>query len=312
MKKSLVGYTGFVGSNLCLKEKFDGQYNSKNIKEAYGTNPDLLIYSGVPAQKFIANQFPEKDFTIIENAIENIKKINPKKIVLISTIDVYKEPINVDEDSEIVLDNLQPYGKNRYYLEKWIKDNFDDYLIVHLPGLYGKNIKKNFIYDLINIIPSMLTKEKFIELAKEDNFIEKYYELQGNGFYKCIENLSHDEKNKLKNYFKKIGFSALNFTDSRASYQFYNLSYLWEHINKALENNIRVLNLAVEPVTAKELYEYILKEEFHNEILNDNSIPKYDFKTKYTSLFDGEDGYIYKKEFVLEDIKKFIESIDKE
>ena len=42
-------------------------------------------------------------------------------------------------------------------------NNFSNYLIVHLPGLYGKNIKKNFIYDLINIIPNMLKEDKFQE-----------------------------------------------------------------------------------------------------------------------------------------------------
>ena len=117
MKDVLVGYSGFVGSNIEAKHNFDGLYDSRNVEEAYGTNPELLVYSGVPAQKFIANKFPEEDFRIIEGAIENIKKINPKKIVLISTIDIYKNPIDVDEDSNIDVNDLQPYGKNRYYLE---------------------------------------------------------------------------------------------------------------------------------------------------------------------------------------------------
>ena len=64
----LVGYTGFVGSNLCLSHKFDYLINSKNIESAYGVNPDRLIYSGVPAEMFIANKYPEKDAEIIENA----------------------------------------------------------------------------------------------------------------------------------------------------------------------------------------------------------------------------------------------------
>ena len=154
--KSLVGYTGFVGSNIAMHCNFDYYYDSKNIKEAYGTNPDLLVYSGVPAQKFMANKFPEKDMEIIKNAIENIKMINPKKVVLISTIDVYNSPVDVDENTIINIKENEPYGYNRYILEKWVMNNFNDYLIVRLPALYGRNIKKNFIYDLINIIPSML------------------------------------------------------------------------------------------------------------------------------------------------------------
>ena len=303
MKSQLVGYTGFVGSNISEKYKFDGLYNSLNIKEAYGTNPDLLVYSGVPAQKFLANKEPEKDFVIIQDAIENIKRINPKEIVLISTIDVYKNPISVNEDTKIETENLQPYGYNRYLLEKWIPENVENHLIIHLPGLYGKNIKKNFIFDLINIIPSMLKKEKYIELLDKDSYIKNYYEDQKNGFYK-IKKIEHSEKVVLKKYFANTGFSALNFTDSRGKFQFYNLGYLWEHIEIARKNYLKILNLATEPVLISEIYEHIKNEIFKNEI--SSNIPNYDFRTKYDYLFGGKNGYIFDKDFVLNDIKEFV------
>ena len=35
VKASLVGYTGFVGSNLAACCPFDGLYHTKNIREAY-------------------------------------------------------------------------------------------------------------------------------------------------------------------------------------------------------------------------------------------------------------------------------------
>ena len=53
--KSLVGYTGFVGNNLDAATNFEGRYNSKNISDAFGTAPDLLIYAGVTAAKYPAN-----------------------------------------------------------------------------------------------------------------------------------------------------------------------------------------------------------------------------------------------------------------
>ena len=68
MVSGLVGYTGFVGSNLNKEFDFTNVYNSKNIVEAYGTQPDLLIYAGVSAEKFLANQYPQKDFEIVEAA----------------------------------------------------------------------------------------------------------------------------------------------------------------------------------------------------------------------------------------------------
>lgn len=299
----LVGYTGFVGSNIQRAHSFDEVYDSKNIRNSYGKRPEILVYSGVPAQKFLANKEPEKDFEIIKNAIHNIEQINPQEIVLISTIDIYKKPIDVQEDSKIETEGLQPYGYNRYYLEKWVSENIEKHLIVHLPGLYGENIKKNFIYDLIHIIPSMLTEEKFLELCQKDNLIEKYYEKQENGFYE-VKELEKEEKETLKKYFKEVGFSALNFTDSRGKYQFYHLKYLWKHIEIARKNGIKVLNLATEPVSIAEIYHYINNQEFKNEITP--NVPDYNFKTKYASLFNGKDGYIFDKDFILEDIKKFI------
>ena len=147
---ALVGYTGFVGSNIyeAAGDKIDAVYNSKNIEEAFGTNPDLLIYAGLRAEKYLANNDPAKDMELILQAEDNITRINPKKLVLISTIDVFKNPKNVDENSEIDTENLHAYGFNRYQLELWVREKYPDTLIIRLPGLFGKNIKKNFIYDL--------------------------------------------------------------------------------------------------------------------------------------------------------------------
>lgn len=307
MITSLVGYTGFVGSNLVDKYQFTNMYNSKNIEEAYGTKPDLLIYAGVSAEKFLANQFPNKDFEIVEKALKNIKKIDPKQVVLISTIDVYKTPIDVNEDTKIDIKGLQPYGLNRYYLEEWVENEFPNTLIIRLPGLFGKNIKKNFIYDMIHLIPKMLNENKYNELNSIDSTIKKFYDLQVNGFYKCRD-LSEEERKVLKNYFKNVGFSALNFTDSRGSFQFYNLEHLWEHLTIALDAGIHKLNIATEPVTIHEIYKAIRNQEFFNEI--SPIIPNYDYKTKYAETFQGNNGYIFSKSQVLKDIKKFVEEYE--
>ena len=146
-KEFLVGYTGFVGSNLLDTHKFDGLFKSANISDAFGEQPDLLVYSGVRAEMFLANKDPNSDKQMIENAIDNIKKINPKHIVLISTVAVYPNTVDVNEDSIICVDNLKPYGVNRYFLEQWVENNIENHLIVRLPAIYGKNLKKNFIFD---------------------------------------------------------------------------------------------------------------------------------------------------------------------
>lgn len=299
----LVGYTGFVGSNVYASGSFDKVFNSKNITEAYGLNPDLLIYSGLRAEKYLANNAPQKDYELILQAEDNITKINPKKLILISTIDVFKNPVDVNEDSIIDTNELHAYGLNRYKLEVWVRENYPDALIIRLPGLFGKNIKKNFIYDYIQFIPFMLKEAKMEELSSKEPELKNFYSLQDNGFFK-LNTISDGEKEKLKGIFKSLGFSALNFTDSRSVYQFYNLSNLYGDIMKALDAGIKLWHPATEPVSAAEVYAYLSNDTFVNEL---GSTPAfYDYKTKYDTVFGGANGYIATKATVLEEIKKFV------
>lgn len=300
----LVGYTGFVGSNLYEKGQFDAVFNSQNIEEAYGTNPGLLIYAGLRAEKYLANQAPEKDMELILQAEENIRRIAPEKLVLISTIDVFENPQDVDETTRIKTENLHPYGYNRYQLECWVREHFPEALIVRLPGLFGKNIKKNFIYDFINRIPYMLKAEKMEELLKTEPVLCNYYELQDNGFYK-VRTLNTQQSVFLKEKFEMLGFSALNFTDSRSVYQFYPLGRLWDDIQTALKNEIRLWHPATEPISAAQLYQYLTGNVFMNEL---SGIPAdYNYKTVYDKLYGGTGGYICDKETIMGEIRKFVE-----
>ena len=277
---ALVGYTGFVGSNIYSSGIFSGAYNSKNIEKAFGTRPDLLIYAGLRAEKYLANNKPEKDMALILQAEENIAKIDPGKLVLISTIDVFKDPVDVDENSAITTDGLHAYGYNRLMLEKWVRDTYPEALIIRLPGLYGRNLKKNFIYDFINVIPFMLKEDKFSELTTREPSLAKYYELQDNGFYRA--NVPDQDKEQVKCLFRELGFSALSFTDSRSVYQFYNLSRLWDDIQIALDNDLHLLHMATEPVSAGEL--------FRNKLPGNPAF--YNYRTIHAGLFGGENGYI--------------------
>ncbi len=300
---AIVGYTGFVGSNLYTPERFQAAYNSKNIQEAYGTKPDLLVYSGVRAEKFLANSDPEKDRENIEQAKKNIQNIQPKKLVLISTIDVFRTPVGVDETSPIETEGLHPYGTNRYLLEQWVRENYPDALIVRLPALFGKNLKKNFIYDFIHVIPSMLRTEKYNELAQKEPKLKNYYKDQGNGFRKAI--VPENKQKEVKQIFTDLGFSALNFTDSRSQFQFYNLARLWDDIRTALNNNLHLLHLATEPIRAGDLYRFLTGKEYENELPGKPA--EYDYRTCHAKLFGKEGPYLCTKDEVMKEIKEFVD-----
>ncbi len=303
MQRALVGYTGFVGSNICAKAAFDGLYNTKNIEEAYGTEPDLLIYAGLRAEKYLANTAPEKDMALIEEAEENIRRIRPRRLVLISTIDVFKDPAGADEDTEIVTEGLHPYGYNRYRLEEWVRADYPDALIIRLPGLFGQNIKKNFIYDYIHVLPFMLRQDKFTELSAREPMLLDAYEKMDNGFYRLRAEKKDAEE--LKACFLRLGFSALNFTDSRSRYQFYDLSRLAGDIERALELDLRLWHPATEPVSAGEVYEFLCGKSFVNELPGTPAF--YDYRTKYVEQFGGQGGYIMDKRAVLSAIREFVQ-----
>lgn len=148
MKNALIGYTGFVGGNLLSQTEFSFLYNSKNIEDAQGQSFDLLVCAGAPAEKWKANQQPEADRAALGRLCSVLAKVRARRVVLISTIDVYPNPLGVDEDT-FFEPGAAAYGRHRFLLEKFVQDHFDA-LILRLPGLFGPGLKKNIIYDFLH------------------------------------------------------------------------------------------------------------------------------------------------------------------
>ena len=149
--KAIVGYTGFVGSNMLQFYVFDNFYNSKNFEEARGKHFEEIIFCGIPAVKWFANKNPNEDTNIIENIKNILNTITCDKFILISTIDVYNNTsCSSNEESQINFLINHTYGKNRYLYEKYIEGKFENHFIIRLPALFGKGLKKNIIFDLIN------------------------------------------------------------------------------------------------------------------------------------------------------------------
>jgi nucleoside-diphosphate-sugar epimerase len=252
MTRALIGHTGFVGGNLKSQQAFDDFYNSKNISDINGKHYDALICAGVSAVKWMANSEPEKDRQHLDKLIKHLKTVTVDKFILISTVDVYPNPVNVDENSAIDLAECHPYGKHRIELEKYVNDHFDA-LIVRLPGLFGNGLKKNIIYDFLN-----------------DNNIEQ---INPNG-----------------------------------RFQFYYLEHLSKDINIALKNNLKLVNITTEPTNVSDVAKICLGKNFESGIDAPGAL--YDYKTIHASLYGGENGYMYDKQQVLSDLKRYVEIIN--
>jgi nucleoside-diphosphate-sugar epimerase len=146
---ALIGHTGFVGGSLLRQRTFDSCFNSSNIESIAGRSFDLVVCSGARAEKWKANADPKADLDGIERLTRALEHVEARKLVLVSTVDVFLDPIGVDEDAPTPTTNLHAYGKNRRRLEQIVAGRFDA-LVVRLPALYGHGLKKNALYDLLN------------------------------------------------------------------------------------------------------------------------------------------------------------------
>ncbi len=252
MSTALIGYTGFVGSNLNRQLVFDEMYNRKNIEKIRGKHFEHLICSGMYGTKWYANKFPEEDQKAIYQLMNSLVRVSCGYFVLISTVDVYKNPVAVFEDTEIDLERLHPYGKHRFMVEEMVREQFENYLIVRLPALFGLGLKKNFLYDLMH--------------------------------HQCLE-----------------------WTHRESQYQYYNLAYLWRDIQVAMKAGIPLLHVNSEPITARELAQVCFQKKFEHE--TDNRPMIYDVRSRYAGLYGTSCPYMYTKQHVMEDMKRFVEQM---
>jgi len=248
---ALIGHSGFVGSTLVRQHAFDELYRSTNIGDIQGRNFSLVVCCGAPAQKWLANKEPSSDRSTIQSLISHLEKISADKFVLISTVDVFQDPNEIDETTVVDESSLHPYGLHRRYLEKFIADRFPNYLIVRLPGLVGPGLRKNIVYDFLN-------------------------------------------------------HNNVNLIDSRGVFQFYPMVNLWADIEIAISNNLTLLHLTAEPISAKEIAVSAFNLNFNNEL---RALPaRYDMRSRYATLFGGTGNYQYTKKESLLIIRAYAQS----
>lgn len=150
MPTALIGCSGFVGGSLQRQARFSELYRSSNANQMRGKSFSICVCSAAPAQKWIANQNPFADRETIDILIDNLTTLSCDIFVLISTVDVFRSPRGVTEDTNIDEEGLYAYGLHRRILERFVESNFSNYLIVRLPGLVGPGLRKNAIFDLHN------------------------------------------------------------------------------------------------------------------------------------------------------------------
>ena len=147
---ALIGHTGFVGGNLLRQHRFEACFNTSNIETIAGREFGTLVFSGAQAKKWWANQNPVEDRAGIQRALDAMRGVTARRMVLISTIDVVPQVPGADEDFDCAAHRTHPYGEHRLWLEQELRTRYPAMLTVRLPGLFGPGLSKNIIYDLLH------------------------------------------------------------------------------------------------------------------------------------------------------------------
>ena len=156
-KDELIGYSGFVGGALSGQHPFAAKFNTANIDAIDGQEFDTVVCAAAPGSMFMANREPERDREQIGALIESFQRVRSRRLVLISSIAVLEDfSAGADEGTSAFQQNLA-YGRHRRALEAYCESHFENCLIVRLPALFGPGLRKNFIFDLLNPVPSMLS-----------------------------------------------------------------------------------------------------------------------------------------------------------
>jgi len=312
MTSALIGHTGFVGTNLKTQHQFTDFYNSQNINTIQGKSYDVVVCSGIPASMWLANTNPQKDLENIEALLKFLKTISAKRFILISSTAVLAQPVKQVNESTSMFEKTLAYGKHRHYAEVEIEKYFDKSLIVRIPALFGLSLKKNLIYDLLNQEPAFMPYTNFENLMdklidEEEEVIRTYYKFdEANNRYVFNKKKAVDEgkRKAVLSIFKNVNFTALKFTHSESVFQFYNLKNLWRDIGIAIDNNLKILHLCSEPLSANTIAQQVFAMNFEN----DNGKPPFDYNmhTKHAHLWSKDIPYQYSKEEVLAELKTFV------
>ena len=232
-----------------------------------------------------------------------------KKLMLISTIDVLPKGAEKYEDVQLPEGSTSAYALHRIKMEQFVQEHFENVTIIRLPGIFGRGLRKNFIFDLIFKIPKMFSVQEFEEfkiiLAKDDAaLLDMCYQLEENGLYLLRSELPENLLLRLRHLLEEYHRTSLRFTGSRNFYSYYDLGCLKEDLQKILQYNIPLIHMATEPMLASELARKAFEIPFHNEFAGQPPVSSY-AKSKYAPLWNGTSGYLYSKEQVLVQLRKF-------
>lgn len=184
MKVALIGYTGSVGKeiyDLLDKEKNKiYTFNRENILTILNEEYDTVICSAPTSQKLKVNLDLIDYESDLNNLCEMIKQVKTKNFILVSSQSILFEKNKYSDLQNKVLKTVSEFQPNN--------------TIYLMDTLYGENLKKGFIYDVLNKEWTIIKKEVLYKYPELNNC---YKPIENSDFYQQIKSLPDDLLNKL-------------------------------------------------------------------------------------------------------------------
>ena len=263
---AIIGHTGFVGGALVHQHPFGATYNSSNIDAIAQTTFDTVVCAAAPGSMFIANRHPEHDRAAIEALVDQLSKVRARRFVLVSSIAVLADFAGGADERTTAFQEEFAYGHHRRLLEAFCEGHFDHCMVVRLPALFGPGLRKNFLFDLMNPVPSMLPEARLkpfldqIEPALRDALADSYALDAVTGVF-CLNRakLNADARRPaLDAAVRAAGVSATQFHHPDSTYQYYDMTRLWQDIETVFDAGLNCIHLAVAPSRAADIHAHLL------------------------------------------------------
>lgn len=258
---------------------------------------------------FEANRQPDRDRAGVEALMAALDRIEAERLVLISTIAVLKD-FAADNEASADFESAAPYGLHRRLLETHLEARVGRLLIVRLPALHGHGLKKNFLFDLLNPMPSMLAPDRLEQLQAAlggglaDLAVRLYRFDDKLGL--CLLNRAalgaSGQREELEARTVAAGMAAIGFTNPSSRFQYYDLDNLWADICRSLDAGLEAMHLATAPVDAG-----LVHHRLTGRAMPDNTarLHREDMGTAQADLWGKSGRYIADEDEVLSRIERF-------
>jgi len=309
-RDAIIGHTGFVGAALSGQHAFEAKFNSRNVDTLRQQRFDTVVCAAAPGSMLQANRAPERDRAAIEALMEHLRSIEARRFVLISSIAVLADFGAGDDEDSQAFQQAVAYGRHRRMLEAFCETQFDTCLVVRLPALFGPGLRKNFMFDLMNPVPTMLPEARLEILLERlppklrDAFAALYALDAAMGMMR-LDRAALDadpRRPALDAAVHAAGMSATQFHNPDTTYQYYDLARLWTDIERALQANLSHLHLAVAPLRAADIHARLLGTPMPE---TSATLHREDMRTRHAALWGRGGPYLEDADTVMDKLGAF-------